>query len=139
MAPGVNGMWNYPELPPERQAPLALAYVGDAVFELFVRTLLLKKDSKVNQLHKKAIGLVRAQAQAGYYKKLEGQLGETELEIMRRGRNAKSRPSKTAPPPEYHMSTGFECLIGYLFLKKDEERLLQLLELALREEEEEHA
>ncbi len=138
MAPGVKTMWNYPDTPPERQAPLALAYVGDAVFELYIRTLLLKKNSRVDRLHKEAVGLVKAQAQAGYYKKLEEHLTGEEREILHRGRNAKSRHPKSAAVQEYHMSTGFECLLGYLFLKNDEDRLVQLLELALREEEENH-
>ena len=129
-------MWQYPDQPPERLAPLALAYVGDAVFELYVRSLLVKKAGKVNQLHQKAVELVRAPAQADYYKRLEPILTEREREILHRGRNAKSRHSKTAGVQEYHRSTGFECLVGYLFLKREESRLVQLLELALAEEDE---
>lgn len=128
-------MWNYPDEAPERLAPLALAYVGDAVFELYIRTGLVRQGGKINALHSRAVRLVKGSAMAAYYQQLEPHLQPEEMEIMRRGRNAKSRHPRSAGVQEYHMSTGFEALVGYLFLKKQEDRLVQLLNIALEEPE----
>ncbi len=124
-------MWNYPEEAPERLAPLSLAYVGDAVFELYIRSGLVRRGGKIDALHRQAVRLVKCSAMAAYYQRLEPHLQPDELEIMRRGRNAKSRHPRSANVQEYHMSTGFEALIGYLFLKNQEDRLVRLLEVAL--------
>jgi ribonuclease-3 family protein len=124
-------MWNYPEEAPEKLAPLALAYVGDAVFELYIRTWLLQKGGKPNRLHQNAVKLVKAEAMAQYYHALEPLLQDKELEVLRRGRNAKSRHPRNADIQAYHMSTGFEALLGYLFLSHQEERIAQLLKYLL--------
>jgi ribonuclease-3 family protein len=131
-------MWQYPNEPPERLSSLVLAYVGDAVFELQVRSRLVQKGGKINQLHQKAVKLVKAEAMAGYYQKLEPVLSENELEVLKRGRNAKSRHPRSADLQAYHMSTGFEALIGYLFLSKQEERLDELFVLLFTEDKDEH-
>jgi len=128
-------MWNYPNEAPERMAPLALAYVGDAVFELCIRTWLVKKGGKPNQLHTKAVKLVKAEAMARYYQILEPYLEEKELEILKRGRNAKSRQPKNGDIQAYHMSTGFEALIGYLFLSKQENRIDELMSYIFEDNE----
>lgn len=128
-------MWNYPEEAPERLSPLSLAYVGDAVFELYIRTGLVRQGGKINALHRQAVRFVKSSAMAEYYQRLEPHLQPDELEIMRRGRNAKSRHPRSANVQEYHMSTGFEALIGYLFLKKQEDRLVRLLDFALEKPE----
>jgi ribonuclease-3 family protein len=128
-------MWNYPEEAPERLSPLSLAYVGDAVFELYIRTRLVRQGGKINTLHRQAVRFVQSSAMAEYYQRLEPLLQPDELEIMRRGRNAKSRHPRSANVQEYHMSTGFEALIGYLFLKKQEDRLVRLLDFALEKPE----
>ena len=126
-------MWQYPEQPARTLSPLVLAYVGDAVFELYVRTALLNEKSKVHQLHKRAVDLVKAEAMAGYYQKLAPHLQPDEEAVIRRGRNAKSRSGKSSDAQSYHMSTGFEALVGYLYLDHQEQRLQQLLAFVLPE------
>jgi len=119
-----------------RYPPLVLAYVGDAVFELYVRTRLAATGNKMNRIHQDAIGLVSAKAMARYYGKLVSHLTENEKEVLQRGRNVKSRQIKSADVGQYHKSTGFEALVGYLFLSSQEERLAQLLALLPGEEDE---
>jgi ribonuclease-3 family protein len=128
-------LWSYPVEDPLRLKPLVLAYVGDAVFELYVRSRLAAGGDKVNRLHRGAISVVSAKAMAVYYKKLEPYLTEVETEVLRRGRNVKSRHIKSAGVSQYHMSTGFEALVGYLFLSCQEERLDQLLRMILEAED----
>jgi len=120
---------------PSHLAPLSLAYIGDGVFELYVRQYLLNPEAKNTKMHNKSVALVNAPAQAGYYKKLEPYLTETELEIAKRGRNAKSRMNKSSSVTQYHLSTGFEALVGYLYLNKEYDRLKTLLDIALTDEE----
>ena len=118
-----------------RMPPLVLAYVGDAVFELYVRSRLAASGEKIDRIHRKAINLVSAKAMAEYYKELESQLSTAETEVLHRGRNVKSHHIRSAGVAQYHMSTGFEALVGYLFLSRQEERLAQILTLLFGEEE----
>lgn len=112
-------------------APLQLAYIGDSVYELFVRTMILSRDDNVNKLHKKAIKYVKANAQAQSLKRLEAILTDEEKSIVRRGRNAKINTSpKNTELAEYKKATGFESLLGFLFLSKNDTRLIELLEIA---------
>ena len=129
-------LWKYPGEDPRRLSPLVLAYVGDAVFELIVRSRLAASGAKVDRLHRNAISLVNAKAMAEYYKRLEPLLTAEETGILHRGRNVKSRQIKSADVGQYHMSTGFEALVGYLFLSKQEERLELLLTYLLGDEDE---
>lgn len=111
---------------------LVLAYVGDAVFELLVRTHMVTMErKKVNELHHDTVELVKAQSQARLARQLYYELSEEEKDIVKRGRNAKSTPPKNADPGDYKLSTGFEALLGYLYLKGDEDRLLYLVSKAL--------
>jgi len=111
---------------------LVLAYVGDAVFELLVRTHMVTRErKKVNELHHDTVELVKAQSQARLARQLYYELSEEEKDIVKRGRNAKSTPPKNADPGDYKLSTGFEALLGYLYLKGDEDRLLYLVSKAL--------
>jgi ribonuclease III family protein len=110
---------------------LALAYMGDAVYETYVRQLLLTKGKiKPNQLHRAATNYVSAKAQAVSLKKLfdEDLLSEEEINIVKRGRNAKSGSvPKNTDVQTYNHSTAFEALIGYLFLLNRTERLEELI------------
>ncbi len=110
---------------------LALAYVGDAVYELYVRNHLLETGKILpNQLHKEAIKFVSGKSQANVIRYfLEGSiLEEEEIRVVARGRNAKSGSvPKNTPVQVYRYSTGFEALIGYHYLLKNEERLAELL------------
>lgn len=114
--------------PPERISPLALAYLGDAVYELYVRRYLLTQGRlKVEQLHKQAVALVRAERQSELVAAIEPGLTEEERAILRRGRNAKGshQPPHTSIGT-YRRATGLEALIGYLYLKGAQQRLEQI-------------
>lgn len=115
--------------------PLSLAYVGDAVFELFVRqrVLMLSGGVKAGTLHKAAMSYVRATVQARALADLHPALTEQEQDVVRRGRNAKGHAApKSADRAEYAASTAFEALVGYLFLSGREERLREVLATVAR-------
>lgn len=111
-------------------SPLTWAYVGDAVYELYVRENLVNNSKlKPNKLHKESIKFVKASAQASILKTLENDLSEREKEIVKRARNTKNHHlPKNADVSDYMYSTAFEGLIGYLYLTKQEERLKEILE-----------
>ena len=110
-------------------SPLVLAYIGDAVYELLIRTKVVNHGSiQVSKMHKKSASLVKAETQANMIKLLSDELTEEEQAIYKRGRNAKSATmAKHAAMIDYRMATGFEALVGYLYLKGDQERLLRLI------------
>ena len=112
-------------------SPLVWAYVGDAVYELFVRTTLTNNsNSKPHKLHIEAIKYVKAKAQANILSKISEKLTDEEKDIVRRGRNAENHHlPKNATVEEYSYSTAFEALIGYLYLTKQDERLKEILEM----------
>lgn len=113
--------------------PLVWAYIGDSVYELFIRTHLASTTKmKPHNLHVAAIKYVKAQAQADILKRIEDNLTEKEKEIVRRGRNAENHHlPKNADRVDYMYSTAFEALIGYLYLTKQDERLKEILNLCL--------
>lgn len=115
-------------------SPLALAYLGDAVYELAIREVVMNRGNiQVNKMHKKTASLVKAQAQAGFYRLIEEGLTEEERALYRRGRNAKSASmAKNATVQDYRMATGFEALIGYLYLSGQFARMAELLSEGLR-------
>ncbi|WP_200792801.1 Mini-ribonuclease 3 [Caldanaerobius fijiensis] len=110
--------------------PLALAYIGDSVYELYIREkLLLSGVTNVRRLHGKAVGYVKAKAQAEGLRRIMDILTEEELNVVKRGRNAKSYTvPKNADVQDYRHATGLEALIGYLYLKGDTDRLMFLME-----------
>ena len=111
-------------------SPLVTAYIGDAYFHLYVRTRLLTVTRRIQNLHDLSAEIVSATAQAEAYSKIESQLTDSEREIFRRGKNAKSHAPRSATIAEYHASTGFESLLGELYLKKNFERLNEICDLA---------
>ena len=122
------------EFLPNKYSSLTLAYIGDCVYELYVRMYLIKDgDRKMKELHRAAIGYVRASAQAEYFRRIEGILTEEEAAVFRRGRNTSSHPPKNADMIDYKMATGVEALIGYTYLKGDTQRLLYLLDYVTKE------
>lgn len=126
-----------PSKPVRLMNPVVLAYVGDAVFELFVRQYLVSKDNlKSDHLHRKATKLVSARAQRLILERWEHVLTEEEADVVRRGRNAKSgSPPKNAEVQDYRQATALECLVGYLYYEQRIERLNELLTIAFSEEE----
>lgn len=114
-------------------SPLVLAYIGDAVYEVFIRTLLISGgNAPVHKLHKRSIELVKAKAQSDVIHRILEHLLPEEQDIVRRGRNAKSGTiPKNADVTEYKYATGFESLIGYLYLQRDYARLIQILRMSV--------
>lgn len=110
--------------------PLVLAFVGDAIYEVFIRSYLVdnNRDMSVHKLHVKAISYVKARAQSNIIKELESILTEEEFTIFKRGRNSKSGTvPKNADLQEYRAATGFEALLGFLYLTEQNERLNEIL------------
>lgn len=118
-------------------SPLTLAYIGDAIFELVVRTVLVeRKNTQAEKLHKAATKIVKAETQALMIEAIKEELTEEELAVYKRGRNAKAvTRAKNATMSEYRRATGFEALMGYLYLKGDIVRMIELIHLAVEKAE----
>ena len=116
-------------------SPLTLAYIGDAVFEIIIRTLIVEKGQRAaNTLHRHTTKIVCAQTQAKMIEAVYESLTEEEQEVYRRGKNTKTNSSaKNASLSDYHKATGFEALCGYLFLKDNMERIIQIIGQSLEE------
>lgn len=114
-------------------SPLTLAYIGDAIYETVIRTMVVSwANIQVNKLHKKSSALVKAQTQAQMIKLLFDDLDELEMTIYKRGRNAKSfTKAKNATVIDYRMATGFEALMGYLYMSHKSERMMELISMGL--------
>ena len=120
----------------DTMSPLTWAYVGDAVFELYIRTHLINTTNlKPHALHLKSIKYVKAKSQAKILQRLEETLTDEEKEIVRRGRNTKNHHlPKNAEVQDYMYSTAFEALIGYLYLTKQNDRLDEVFKYCVNEE-----
>lgn len=120
---------------PREYSPLSLAYISDSVFDLLIKTLAVTKDNKqAYKYHKEVSQKVKAEAQAGYiiYLLDNGLLTDDEEWIYKRGRNTKTHSTaKNATVGQYRMATGFECLIGYLYLDKQYDRMFEITKLIL--------
>jgi ribonuclease-3 family protein len=114
-------------------SPLTLAYIGDAIYDLVIRTIVVSRGNRsANQLHKTAVKYVNARVQAQMIDALEEELTEEEMAVYHRGRNAKSYTSaKNASIIEYRKATGLEALCGYLYLMGEQERMLTLIRTAI--------
>ena len=125
---------------PSQLSPLTLAFVGDAVFDLFVRErLVCLANRPVNRLHSLAVSLVKASSQARAAKRLSEILSEKELSVLKRGRNAHTNhKAKNASESDYHYATGLEALFGFLYLSGESDRLRELFELTLDFSEEDY-
>jgi len=117
-------------------SPLVLAYLGDAVYEVFIRTYVVANNNvPVCRLHKYSTSYVKAKAQSDIIHKIIEKLTDEEKDIVRRGRNAKSATiPKNADVTEYKYATGFESLLGYVYLKRDYNRLMELLKMCVEQE-----
>ncbi|AKL97075.1 ribonuclease MrnC [Clostridium aceticum] len=125
----VNGGEVKTEKEVKMMAPLTLAYMGDAVFEAFIRNyLILTGNVSVKELHKNAIRYVKAKAQAEIIHELEKELTQEEWGVVKKGRNQKSAsPPKNADLIDYKYATGFETLLGYLFYTGKTDRLMEIM------------
>ncbi|MBQ8201087.1 MAG: Mini-ribonuclease 3 [Clostridia bacterium] len=123
----------------EKQArmlnPLQLAYIGDTVWDLLVRSRLIYRGRNVRNMHKDAVACVNARAQALAVQRIEAELTEPEADVFRRGRNAHAHHAapKNQEVADYRAATGLEALVGYLYLTGQEERLLHLFALSQEE------
>ena len=114
-------------------SPLTLAFIGDSIYDLVIRTIIVEQGNRQTQsLHKKKSSIVKAQTQAQFIEALADELDEKEADIYRRGRNAKSyTTAKNASIGDYRKATGFEALMGYLYLTGNEDRMLSLIKKAI--------
>ena len=114
-------------------SPLVWAYVGDSVYELYVRTKLINtSNAKPHKLHIESIKFVKAKAQADTLKKINDKLTDEEKDIVRRGRNTENHHvAKNSNVADYAYATAFEALIGYLYLTKQDERLSEILNMCI--------
>ena len=115
-------------------SPLTLAYIGDCIFDLVIRTVVVERGNEpANKLHRKTVAYVKAQTQAAMIEALLPELSEEELSVYKRGRNAKSYTSaKNASVGDYRKATGLETLMGYLYLTGEESRMLELIKTGLQ-------
>ncbi len=138
LADYIREYYEIPEVDIRRYSPLVLAYIGDGVYDLVVRTFIVENgNAPVNKLHRKAAKMVKATGQAELFHKIEGDLSEEEISVFKRGRNAKSFTSaKNTSKRDYSIATGMEALIGYLYLTNQTDRILELLKKQLKVEDE---
>jgi ribonuclease-3 family protein len=131
----VRKAWNLPDTDIKSYSGLALAYIGDAIYDLLIRTYVVEHgNAPVNKLHNKVVKLVQASAQARLYHMIEDKLTDEEKAVYKRGRNAKSfSASKHTDLVEYRTATGLEALFGYLYLTGRTDRILELLRPILDE------
>ena len=112
-------------LDPKSYSPLSLAYIGDAIYEIVIRTIVM---SAGNMYHKKSSSMVKASAQKEVFEKIEPFLTEEEMAVYKRGRNSKSGSvAKNASMMDYRKATGVEALVGYLYLAGDMDRIIELI------------
>lgn len=114
-------------------SPLSLAFIGDCVYDLIIKSLIIRKGNRpVNAMQKATSRLVQASAQSAMMRVMQKHLTEEEHAVYRRGRNAKSvSPAKNQSITDYRRATGFEALIGYLYLKRDYRRIVDLIKTGL--------
>ena len=123
-------------LPLDRVTARDLAFVGDAVYELAVRSHVVLQPGTPGSHHREAVRRVRASAQARSLRMLEGFLSPEEREVVRRARNAKTgSPPRGVSAADYHFSTAFEALLGHLYVRGQQDRLQEILHLVLNSEE----
>lgn len=131
MQRAIKETFHTPDINADQYSPLNLAYMGDCAYEIVIRTLLLHKgNTHVDRLNKRASNLAKAATQSQIVGVIQEHLTEEELSVYKRGRNAKSYTSaKNASINDYRRATGFEALIGWLYLKGNFERMTELIKL----------
>ena len=114
-------------------SPLALAYIGDCIFDLIIKSLVLNQGNKqVQKMHKETSRIVQASAQSLMMREIQKHLTEEEHLVYKRGRNTKTvSPARNQSLTDYRRATGFESLLGYLYLKKEWKRILDLVKIGL--------
>lgn len=125
--------FDLPEVDIRTYSPLVLAYIGDGIYELIIRTILVGYGNRqASALHKRASAHVKASAQAAMIQAVQEELTEEEMQVYKRGRNAKTvSMAKHATMHDYRHATGFEALMGYLYLTDQMERMIDLIKMGL--------
>lgn len=125
----IKNLFDLPDTDIKSYSPLTLAYIGDSVYDLLIKTAIIwQGNAPVNKLHKKVAGVVKATAQSKHYHMIEDMLTEEEMAIYKRGRNAKSVTSaKNTGIVDYRTATGLEALVGYLYLLDRTERIIEIM------------
>ena len=133
----INEEFGLENVRPNEYSPLALAFIGDSVFDVVIKTIIVEQaNCQVNKLQKRTSEIVKAVSQARIADALKDDLTEEEANILRRGRNAKPyTKAKNASYGEYCKATGLEALVGYLYLKGEEARIVELVKLGLEKAE----
>ncbi len=131
-------MFGLGEVDVNQYSPLTLAYIGDSIYDLIIKTLVVNEGNKqVQKFHKRTSRFVQASAQSQMMRVLQERLTEEEHAVYKRGRNAKSvSPAKNQSVTDYRRATGFEALMGYLYFKKEWKRMLELVKIGLESLEE---
>jgi len=129
----MHEIFNMEEVDVRTYSPLTLAYIGDCIYDLIIKSLVIGNGNKqVNKMHKETSSLVQAATQSLMMRKLQDLLTDEERAVYKRGRNAKSvSPAKNQSVTDYRRATGFEALMGYLYLKKEYKRMLELVKIGL--------
>lgn len=130
---GMEEIFQLREVDVKEYSPLTLAYIGDCIYDLIIKTIVINEgNQQVQKLHKKTSGFVQASAQSKMMRIIQEHLTEEEHSVYKRGRNAKSvSPAKNQSVTDYRRATGFEALLGYLYLKKEWKRMLELVKMGL--------
>ncbi len=143
MEKGMNGFDSYiretfeiRDVDVQTYSPLTLAFIGDGIYDLIIRTIVVGKgNTRPSHLHHETASMVKASAQARYMDVIEPMLTPEEEAVFRRGRNANSPTmAKNASMADYRRATGFEALMGYLYLTDQTDRMLELVKTALRKD-----
>lgn len=126
-------MLNLKEVDIQNYSPLTLAYIGDSVYDLIIKTMVINQGNKqVKKLHQETSSMVQAAAQSAMMRSLQSILTEEEHAVYKRGRNAKSvSPAKNQSLTDYRRATGFEALMGWLYLQNNWERIIELVKIGL--------
>lgn len=129
----IKDVMEFEEIDIINYSPLTLAYIGDGIYEIVIRTMIVEQaNCQVNKIHKAASELVKAQTQAQLAFLIMDELNEKEIKIYKRGRNAKAvTRAKNASMSDYRTATGFEALMGWLYLTGQSERMLMLVKMGL--------
>ncbi len=129
----VREVFEVNEMDVQEYSPLTLAYIGDCVFDMIIKTIVVGEGNKqVQKLHQQTSSFVQASAQSQIMRKIQEVLTEEELKVYRRGRNTKTvSPAKNQSLTDYRRATGFESLLGYLYLQKQYKRMVDLVKIGM--------
>ncbi len=130
----IREMLELKEVDVNSYSPLVLAYIGDCIYDLIIKTMVISGGNKqVHKLHEETSTYVQASAQSLMMRAIQPCLSEEEHAVYRRGRNSRTvSPAKNQSITDYRRATGFEALIGYLYLKKEYHRILELVKTGLQ-------